>query len=122
MNKRRAVTWLRRYGPAEVVALVGALAGYALLESATANHIAAAYGAAAFLFLTLAPAYAADDVDNNLHEVLTSAGFTGAVESTLVKRLGRPLNAQLANLGRLLWFDTITGLHDDNTCAGCTSA
>ena len=23
--------------------------------------------------------------------------------------------------GRLLWFDTFTGLHNDNTCAGCHS-
>jgi hypothetical protein len=38
--------WLRRYGPAEVLALVGALAGYFLLEAATGNHAAAAYGAA----------------------------------------------------------------------------
>ena len=27
----------------------------------------------------------------------------------------------LADLGRLLFFDTIVGLHDDNTCAGCHS-
>ena len=46
MNERRAVTWLRRYGPAELIAFVGALAGYVLLEAATASHVAAAYGAA----------------------------------------------------------------------------
>ena len=46
MSERRAVTWLRRYGPAELIALVGALAGYMLLEAATASHVAAAYGAA----------------------------------------------------------------------------
>jgi cytochrome c peroxidase len=39
----------------------------------------------------------------------------------LERRLGRPLDRRLANLGRLLWFDTITGLNDDNTCAGCHS-
>jgi hypothetical protein len=38
--------WLRRYGPAELLALVGALAGYLLLDLATGNHAAAAYGAA----------------------------------------------------------------------------
>lgn len=46
MNERRAVTWLRRYGPAELIAFAGALAGYALLEAMTASHVAAAYGAA----------------------------------------------------------------------------
>ena len=28
---------------------------------------------------------------------------------------------RLADFGRLLWFDTITGLNDDNTCGGCHS-
>jgi cytochrome c peroxidase len=52
-----------------------------------------------------------------LHEL----GFTGRIESTLAERLGRPLDRRLADLGRLLWFDTITGLQGDNTCAGCHS-
>ena len=52
-----------------------------------------------------------------LHEL----GFTGRIQSTLEPRLGRPVNRRLADLGRLLWFDTITGLNDDNTCAGCHS-
>jgi hypothetical protein len=38
--------WLRRYGPAELLALVGALAGYVSLQLATGSHAAAAYGAA----------------------------------------------------------------------------
>jgi cytochrome c peroxidase len=37
------------------------------------------------------------------------------------KRLGRPIDARLADLGRLLWFDTSGGLHGDNTCGGCHS-
>jgi cytochrome c peroxidase len=52
---------------------------------------------------------------------LQSLGFTGRIESTLETRLGRPIDAKLANLGRHLWFDTITGLNNDNTCAGCHS-
>ena len=39
--------WLRRYGPAELLALVGALAGYLLVDAATGNGAAAAFGAAA---------------------------------------------------------------------------
>jgi cytochrome c peroxidase len=27
----------------------------------------------------------------------------------------------MITVGRMLWFDTITGLHDDNTCGGCHS-
>jgi hypothetical protein len=40
------VRWLRRYGPAELLALFGALAGYLSLQLATASPAAAAYGAA----------------------------------------------------------------------------
>src|SRR5262245_63368084 len=61
------------------------------------------------------------DLDDDLRAALVRAGFTGAVESTLQKRLGRPINIQLANLGRLLWFDKAGGLHSDNTCGGCHS-
>lgn len=61
------------------------------------------------------------DLDRDLEEVLESAGFTGTVESTLESRLGRPLYPQLANLGRLIFFDNINGLHNDNSCAGCHS-
>jgi hypothetical protein len=40
------VEWLRRYGPAELFALLTAMAGYMVLEATTGNHAAAAYGAA----------------------------------------------------------------------------
>ena len=60
-------------------------------------------------------------LDQVLAVVLREAGFTGQIESTLEARMGHRLDRQLADLGRLLWFDTITGLNDDNTCAGCHS-
>jgi cytochrome c peroxidase len=60
-------------------------------------------------------------LDQRLLEALHEAGFTGRVESTLEQRLHRPLNPELADLGRLLWFDVLGGLHDDNTCGGCHS-
>ena len=63
----------------------------------------------------------ASALDNELQAVLRQAGFTGRIESTLEQRLGRRLDLQLADLGRNLWFDTITGLNNDNTCAGCHS-
>jgi cytochrome c peroxidase len=58
-------------------------------------------------------------LDRRLTEALAAAGFTGSIESTLEARLGRPLDPALADLGRLLFFDKILGLHGDNSCAGC---
>jgi cytochrome c peroxidase len=63
----------------------------------------------------------ASSLDAELQAVLRWAGFTGRIESTLEQRLGRRLDPQLADLGRMLWFDTLTGLNDDNACAGCHS-
>jgi len=60
-------------------------------------------------------------LDARLTDRLRQEGFTGRIESTLTERLGRPVDRQLADLGRMLWFDTITGLNGDNTCAGCHS-
>jgi cytochrome c peroxidase len=62
---------------------------------------------------------AASDLDSELTAVLHKAGFTGTVESTLERRLGRPIDRGLANLGRLLFFDKIAALRGDNACAGC---
>jgi cytochrome c peroxidase len=62
-----------------------------------------------------------DRIDRQLTGRLGELGFTGRIESTLPQRLGRPVDKQLAKIGRLLWFDTITGLNGDNTCAGCHS-
>ncbi len=63
----------------------------------------------------------ADDVDAALRAYLAEHGFTGRIASTLEARLGRRIDRQLANVGRLLWFDPIQGLNDDNTCGGCHS-
>lgn len=60
-------------------------------------------------------------LNQELAEVLLQYGFTGRIEYTLEQRLGRRIDPQLAEIGRMLWFDTITGLNDDNTCAGCHS-
>jgi cytochrome c peroxidase len=63
----------------------------------------------------------ADPLDAQLTLRLRQLGFTGRIESTLAARLGRPVDTRLADVGRLLWFDTITGLNGDNTCGGCHS-
>ena len=69
------------------------------------------------------PAYSrsSHDLDRALRRYLVDLGFTGRIEATLEARLGRRIDRPLADLGRLLWFDPIGGLNDDNTCAGCHS-
>ena len=62
---------------------------------------------------------AVNDLDAVLNAYLTEHGFTGRIGSTLETRLGRKVNQQLAEVGRMLWFDPIGGLNDDNTCGGC---
>src|SRR5262249_3966996 len=65
-------------------------------------------------------------LDKELAAALAAAGFTGRIQQTYAARiasnLGRPIDPKLADLGRLLWFDTLHSLHADNTCGGCHSA
>jgi cytochrome c peroxidase len=65
------------------------------------------------------------NLDSELAAVLANAGFTGNIEQTFHERLeanlGRPIDPKLADLGRLLWFDKLHSLHQDNTCGGCHS-
>lgn len=61
------------------------------------------------------------DLDVVLHGYLSRLGFTGRIASTLETRLGRPIDHELADIGRQLWFDPIHALNNDNTCAGCHS-
>jgi cytochrome c peroxidase len=60
-------------------------------------------------------------VDDELARALIAHGFTGEIEVTFREKLGRPIDQKRANLGRLLWFDIIGGLNNDNTCGGCHS-
>lgn len=93
------------------------LSGVAALGGCSELEPARAAGPAA----TRAAATADDDLDAALRRYLASHGFTGRVASTLELRLGRRVDHRLADVGRLLWFDPIQGLNDDNTCAGCHS-
>ncbi len=82
---------------------------------------------AAFLFVSVASAqYPARPsniirLDLRLISALHQAGFTGKIESSLQSRIGHPVDGKLADVGRFLWYDKITGLNNDNTCAGCHS-
>lgn len=62
-----------------------------------------------------------DELDTRLISLLQQNGFDGRVEETLEKRLGRKLDRNKINLGRLVFFDKGLGLHQDNSCAGCHS-
>src|SRR5262245_10855396 len=88
-------------------------------RSAAAAAVAA-LGVLLFAPQTLLGAHP-DALDGRLRGRLAQLGFTGRAESTLESRLGRPVDLRLANIGRLLWFDTVTGLNGDNSCAGCHS-
>lgn len=58
-------------------------------------------------------------LDERLKRMLDQQGFTGNIEMTLEEKLGRPLEPDLIELGRDLFFDEIMSLHNDNACAGC---
>lgn len=60
-------------------------------------------------------------MDDKLASVLRQHGFTGRVEQSLEQRLGRKVDPKLADIGRLLFFDRVSNLHNDNACAGCHS-
>jgi cytochrome c peroxidase len=78
-----------------------------------------AFALAAGVVLTSAMAAEGSNTDRQLQEALRRAGFTGRIESTLEQRLGRAVDPDLADLGRLLFFDKIGALHSDNSCSGC---
>ncbi|MBM2842036.1 MAG: Di-heme cytochrome c peroxidase, partial [Bacteroidetes bacterium] len=60
-----------------------------------------------------------DSLDRELSAALARHGFTGNIEARFRHKLNRPIDEKRADLGRLLWFDIIGGLNDDNTCGGC---
>ena len=77
-----------------------------------------------FALITLNSPTLADNnatLDGQLESALAQHGFTGQIESTLEQRIGHRIDNQLADLGRLLFFDTVGGLNDDNNCSGCHS-
>jgi cytochrome c peroxidase len=83
--------------------------------------LTAATAALIMMSVVSRPVEAQRDLDHELAAALKTAGFTGTIQQTLERRLGRAIDKKLANLGRLLWFDNAGGLHSDNTCGGCHS-
>lgn len=64
-------------------------------------------------------------LNQELRARLAAAGFTGEIERKFTRRLrqslGRPIDRKMAELGRVMWFDTGLSLGRDNTCGGCHS-
>jgi len=89
------------------------------VAGATAVVAAVACTAAVWWGPAHAAGDAAGDLDQLLSAMLKRAGFTGTIESSLPARLGRPVDSRLADLGRVLFFDSLPALHNDNSCAGC---
>lgn len=79
-----------------------------------------------FGVVVLTPKTSATNDDDILNEqlsaVLRQHQFTGRVGLSLEQRLGRKIDKQLAELGRLAFHDSLLGLNDDNSCAGCHAA
>jgi cytochrome c peroxidase len=67
------------------------------------------------------PDSSAGSTDVLLAAALQTQGYTGKIEQGLEQRLGRPVDARLADVGRMLFFDRVSSLHNDNSCAGCHS-
>jgi cytochrome c peroxidase len=86
-----------------------------------ATMLSLIFAGAGLFVQTLYAVRASDLLDTELETVLAQHGFTGRIESTLEQRLGRRIDRQLANTGRLLFFDTVAGLNNDNNCSGCHS-
>ena len=90
MSLRRAGPWLRRYGPAELVAIVGAVVGYAVAEALTSSAAAAAYGAAvgdnvAYYGLLLAREARARSVFTAARALVVEFGPAEVLDAALVR-------------------------------------
>lgn len=80
---------------------------------------------AAVGMIAFTPMTSADNdsvLNEQLSTLLAQHGFTGRVGSSLEQRLRRRIDNQLADLGRLAFHDSLLGLNDDNSCAGCHAA
>ena len=75
------------------------------------------------MFVVTPATSATDDILNDqLSAVLRQHEFTGRVGFSVEQRLGRKIDNQLADLGRLAFHDSLLGLNDDNSCSGCHAA
>lgn len=59
------------------------------------------------------------ELDGSLGTLLAAHRVDGRIEEQLEVRLGRPVDDGLAEVGRLLFFDRVLSITEDNSCAGC---
>ena len=59
------------------------------------------------------------ELDATLGTLLAAHRLDGRIEEQLEVKLGRPVDDRLAEVGRLLFFDRVLSLTEDNSCAGC---
>lgn len=58
-------------------------------------------------------------LDAELAGILRREGFAGDLQTQLTRKLGRPIDNELASLGQDLFFDKVLALGNDNTCGSC---
>lgn len=92
-----------------------------MLHLEPARRAATAAAVIAISLFSATAGLARTALDRELAAMLRANGFTGRVEESLPARLGRPIDINLSDLGRELFFDNFLGLHGDNSCAGCHS-
>ncbi|NNF12916.1 MAG: hypothetical protein HKN72_06830 [Gemmatimonadetes bacterium] len=59
------------------------------------------------------------ELDARLSTLLAAHRLDGRIEEQLEVKLGRSVDERLAEVGRLLFFDRVLSLTEDNSCAGC---
>jgi cytochrome c peroxidase len=80
------------------------------------------FAGAIFVSTRTASSHNTAALDDELAAVLAQHEFTGRVGQQLESRLGRHIDNQLADLGRMAFHDRLLGLNNDNSCAGCHAA
>jgi len=102
--------------PLACAVLLVAAASLAATRGPSAAPVAAA--AAAAPAGKAANPDAKDTLNKQLQAVLAANGFDGTIQSQLDTRFHTP-DLVFQNLGRMLFFDPVLSLHNDNACAGC---
>lgn len=75
--------------------------------------------ASLIISLSINQSVAETGLNEMLQAELSRISYTGRTNESLEKRLKRPIDKNAENIGRLIFFDKIQGLHGDNSCAGC---
>src|SRR5690606_13160582 len=58
-------------------------------------------------------------LNDSLQSLLDANSFDGKIQEQLEVKLGRKLNPEKIELGKLVFFDAALALGQDNSCGGC---